>query len=574
MRPLVLVVAPNPFDEAGSPTYESDFWLRTRSGHLASFSNLVRLFNPVGASQPAPANPMRAARSLAGYYLESFLKTHGYDAHAVFKVDDAGSWAGVSSATPVAVAVSTTFITAATDLARTLHRVRAGVGPDVPIVVGGQFVWKQHLWGPDRFARRPEYEGRPEFAHLFDPAGDPVLRDAVYVASEFGEHTLLTLLDAIRRGARSEGELSHVENLVLWTRDGWHLTARAAEPVDLDRDFTRWDIVDDMPSSAVPIRASVGCPHQCEFCDFVAIHPRLRLRSPASIVEELRLVATRGGTSITFVDDNALSSPGRTRALARAISESDVGLRWAGYLRADRVSGDDAALLARSGLMYAWCGIESGDLEMLRRMRKRADPYAAREGIDSLTGAGVNVLASFVLGFPGETRASLDASVSFLNALRRDARGQVEYVVWPFYVMPGSPVDGTERRRELGLSGSLGSWRHATMTAEDVHATWAPYVFRGVDANYTYFGGDNTALWSAARRSQAVLQRKALTIAFLDGAPDDVVQERFAALYRTLRFTAGEPPRWGDLLAARERQPTATLAPSNAWPRARATGDA
>ena len=67
-RPLVLIVAPNPFGDAAR-SFECDFWLRTRSGHLASFTNLVRLVNPVGNTQPRLANPWKTVRSLAGSYL-------------------------------------------------------------------------------------------------------------------------------------------------------------------------------------------------------------------------------------------------------------------------------------------------------------------------------------------------------------------------------------------------------------------------------------------------------------------------------------------------------------------------
>lgn len=561
MRPFVLVVAPNPFEDAKAPAYDFDFCLKTQSGHPASLSNLVRVFNPVGSSRSPLANRWEAAHPLAGYYLESFLKTHGYDARVVFKLDEAGSWAAGSPSPPVAVALSTTFITTVTELVRTVLRVRSGVGPDVPIVIGGQFVWKHHLWGPDRFAGRTKFEGWPELEPLFDPLGDPVIRDAIYVASEFGEHTLLRLLEAIRRGARTTAELSDVQNLVLWTPDGWRVTRRAQEPVDLDGEFTRWDLVDEMPAKMVPVRTSVGCPHQCEFCDFVAVHSRLRLRSASSIVEELRLIAARGGTSISFMDDNALSSPRRARALAAAISGSELGLRWVGYLRADRVNEEDGVVLAKSGLMYAWCGIESGDPEMLRTMRKRSEPERARAGIASLTAAGIHVLASFVLGFPGETRTSVDASVAFLNGLRRDARERVEYMMFPFYLLPGSPVDSPERRHELGLTGLLDRWQHATMSAEDVRARWAPYFFRGVEAGY-YHGGENSALLGTARRTDAIAQRKALTLAFFDGESDEAIQDRFGALYGALRLTVGEVPGWRSCLAPRELQPSPMLAVS------------
>ena len=56
MKPHVLVAAPNPFGDAAAPPWESEFHLRTQSGHLASFSNLVRLFNPVGASKAPLGN--------------------------------------------------------------------------------------------------------------------------------------------------------------------------------------------------------------------------------------------------------------------------------------------------------------------------------------------------------------------------------------------------------------------------------------------------------------------------------------------------------------------------------------
>lgn len=571
MRPLVLVVAPNPFEDARAPSTEFDFWVRTRPGHLASFSNLIHQFNPVGASRQPPVNPGKSARPLAGYYLESFLKTHGYDARAVFTLDEAGAWAAAPSAAPVAVALSTTFITSVAELVRVISSVRAGVGAGVPIVVGGQFVWKQYLWGPARFADRAELDGVLEVARLFGEVEDPVLRDAIYVACEFGEHTLLRVLAALRRGTRTAHELHEIENLVLWGGDRWCATRRATEPVDLDGEFTRWDLVDEMPSALVPVRSSVGCPHRCEFCDFSAVHSRVRLRSPSSIVEELRLIAARGGTSICFVDDNALSSPRRARALATAMSDSGLGLRWAGYLRADRVAAEDAPLLARSGLMCAWCGIESGDPEMLRAMRKRSDPEAARAGIDALTGAGVQVQAYLVLGFPGETRASVDATVSFLNRLSRDGRGAVEYLAWPFYLLPGAPVDRPERRRALGLTGALDRWRHATMSSEDVHTIWAPHLFRGADVSYSYYGGDSSPLWSAARRNEAVTRRKAIAVAFLDGAPDEVVQGRFAALYETLRFTKGETPDWQDHLAPRAQQPGRAGHPPRAEPRSTET---
>lgn len=539
-RPSVLVYAPNPFADPSTATFESGFCLKMRSGHLASFGNLVRSFTGI---HPPMENRWREVRPLAGYYLESFLKVRGFRAAAVF--DAAGLAARGRSFAPDVVALSTTFITDVPTLVAALRAIRAALGDERPVVVGGPFVWKES-----------QAQGDPAAARLFSPDAHPLLRDAVFVASEFGEHTLLCLLGALGDGHRGAADLASLPNLVIPDGHGWRQTTVAAEPVDLERDFTRWDLVDEMPGVAVPVRTSVGCPYECEFCDFVAVHPRLRVRSTRSLVEELELVAARGAASVVFVDDNAFSTARRTEQLGRALVERDLGLRWGGYLRADSVTNDNAELLSRAGLHYAWCGVESGDPAMLERMNKRCDLSAAGLGMDLLTGMGAYVLATFVLGFPGETEASVDRTIEFLNARRRDQRGRIEYAVFPFVLTPGAPVDRPEQRRRYGLVGSLGDWRHDTMTSEAVRRVFAPRVFAGAEPSYAYYGGDDSPLWTPQRRNDAVAARKDVTLAFLQGADDDHVQARFAGLHRVLRFGPGETPPWASHLAPRREQPS------------------
>ena len=550
--PRVLIFAPNAFASPGSTSYEVEFRLRTRSGHLASFSNLVRLFNPIGDKPPELDNSWREARSMAGYYLESFLKVRGYEARTVFDLERDGR-AAVAGETPLALVLSTTYITTVDGLATMVRDIRSLAGDDVPLVVGGPYVWKQALASG---TEREDLDSDPSSERLFAERTDPDLRSVIYVAHEFGEHTLLRLLEALARGDRSPEDLRDVPNLALPVDGtGWHFTEAQPEPVDLDRDYTRWDLVDDFPSGAVPLRSSVGCPYRCEFCDFVVLHPKVLLRSPASIVEELDLVARRGARFVNFVDDNAFTSKARIADLAGAMIESELGLRWGGFLRADRVTDENVGLLARAGLRYAWCGIESGDPEMLRRMNKRCDLEAARQGIDRLTSSNVNVLTTFVVGFPGETMESIDRSVEFLNSLNREARGRVEYILFPFVLFPDAPINNSERRSSLALSGSLSEWRHETMTSSQLRSTVAPQAFKDVELGYNYYGADDSLLWTVVQRNAVIKARKALTIAFLDHQDDLEVQRRCDALRRLLTSRVLVISPWRGILAARRQQP-------------------
>jgi radical SAM superfamily enzyme YgiQ (UPF0313 family) len=305
----------------------------------------------------------------------------------------------------------------------------------------------------------------------------------------------------------------------------------------------------------VPLRSSVGCPYRCEFCDFVVLHPKVLLRSAASIVEELEHIARRGARSVTFVDDNAFTSKARIADLAGAMIESELGLMWGGFLRADKVTDENVELLGKAGLRYAWFGIESGDPEILRRMNKRCDLEAAQRGINRLASAGVHVLTHFIVGFPGETPASVDRSIAFLGGLNRNARGYIEYIVFPFIVFPGARVDRPDRRREYGLSGVLFEWQHDTMTSAEVRSSVAPRFFKQVELAYNYYAAEDSPLWSVNKRNAAISARKALTVAFLDHLDDQKLQEAFAALFESLRFGKGKPPAWNDLLAPRELQP-------------------
>lgn len=551
MRPRVLILAPNAFASPDSTSYEVEFRLRTRSGHLASFSNLVRLFNPMGDAPPELDNSWREAPSMAGYYLESFLKLRGYDAHAVFNLErDLES--SLTGPRPLALALSTTYLTSTKGLATLVKQVRDIAGPDIPLVAGGPFVWKQAL-----AAQKAQQNLGPESTeYLFADGANSELQDIIFVAHEFGEHTLIQLLSALSQGIREPTDLGDVPNLVLGQRDGtWHFTRPQLEPIDLDADYTRWDLVDEFPNGPLPMRSSVGCSYRCEFCDFVVLHPKVRLRSATSIVEELQLAKQRGAQFINFVDDNAFSSRRRIKDLSRTMCESDLGLRWGGFLRADKVTDENVELLAESGLRYAWCGIESGDPEMLRRMRKQCDIEEALLGIDRLTTYGVNVLATFLLGFPGETIESVDRSIEFLNRLDIERKGPVDYSMFPLIVLPGAPLADVSARKKYNLSGSHETWKHKTMTSEMVRSKIAPYFFRNARVNYSYYSADNSPLWTIKKRNEAIERRRDLVIAFLDGLPSDNIQNRFDSLYSLLHFGNSPPPNWLDILAPREQQP-------------------
>jgi len=139
----VVVVAPNSFERVIGRSWENQFQVVTKTGHLASLTNLDTLFNRPVATIGLDRG-WKGTNPMAGYYLESFLKLNGYEAHAVFEWEDDEQVCRAMRSDPLAVAFSTTYVTDNEMLASCVSALRGVVGT-VPIVVGGPYIWKQRL---------------------------------------------------------------------------------------------------------------------------------------------------------------------------------------------------------------------------------------------------------------------------------------------------------------------------------------------------------------------------------------------------------------------------------------------
>ncbi len=107
-------------------------------------------------------------------------------------------------------------------------------------------------------------------------------------------------------------------------------------------------------------------------------------------------------------------------------------------------------------------GIESADDKVLLNMNKRATRQQFLDGIQCLRNHGIISMAGFVLGFPGETEASIQGNMEFI-----ENSGVEFYTLKEFYYMEHTPVH--ENREQFGLTGMGSKWAHNTMSYDQVH---------------------------------------------------------------------------------------------------------
>lgn len=194
-----------------------------------------------------------------------------------------------------------------------------------------------------------------------------------------------------------------------------------------------------------------GCPYDCSFCGAaVSANPdiTIRTRHPENIVAEMdQLHAAYGVTAFRFVDDLFLGYERFIRRYMAAFSAYQIGDRYV-WDATGRINilhrADDELLdtLAANGLREVALGIESGSERLLAYMGKRIHPDMTRSVLRRLVARGITVKGYFILGFPTESRAELDATVQHVYELwdiADSSPGQFRASVFEFRPYPGTP---------------------------------------------------------------------------------------------------------------------------------------
>jgi len=188
------------------------------------------------------------------------------------------------------------------------------------------------------------------------------------------------------------------------------------------------------PGPASTIFTSRGCPHSCVFCDKSVFGSKPRLHSPDRVVRELKeIVCDQRVKNVIIYDDLFTIDRDRVIEICRRIVDSDLRFRWKCEARADNVDSEMLEWMRKAGCRIVAYGIETVNKHGLNFLRKGATKYDAVCAVDITRRAGMEVLAYFLVGIPGET----------IEDVRETARFAARWgVSWAqFSVL--SPLEGT-----------------------------------------------------------------------------------------------------------------------------------
>jgi radical SAM superfamily enzyme YgiQ (UPF0313 family) len=193
----------------------------------------------------------------------------------------------------------------------------------------------------------------------------------------------------------------------------------------IDRNYLAQDPHQDGGRLEASMVGARGCPYNCSFCGAaVSANPdiTIRTRHPGNILAEMHQLRDAGVTAFRFVDDLFLGARRVIDQMMTAFAAEQTGAwaRWDATGRINvlnRLSDETLELLAANGLREVALGIESGSQRLLTYIDKRITPTMACDVVRRLTSHGINVKGYFILGFPTETTAEIDATVRLIRDL-------------------------------------------------------------------------------------------------------------------------------------------------------------
>ncbi len=183
------------------------------------------------------------------------------------------------------------------------------------------------------------------------------------------------------------------------------------------------------------IVTSRGCPAGCTFCiKHVSYQYSVRLRSPEKIMEELWRLKSLGIHNIHMYADLFTVNRDQVVELCELMIAEDIQIRWTCNSRVDYVDEEMLQLMGEAGCWLISWGIESGNEQILKHVRKGANPDKAERALRWAKQARIKNWGYFIIGLPGETEETIRETIDFAKKLPLDIA--LFHVAAPY---PGTP---------------------------------------------------------------------------------------------------------------------------------------
>lgn len=167
---------------------------------------------------------------------------------------------------------------------------------------------------------------------------------------------------------------------------------------------------------------SRGCPYECIFCDAHVVFGReYRYQSAEKTLSEINELSERHNVKeVIFKDSDFTLHRGRLEAFCEALMEKNLRIHWSCNGRIGMIDKATAQKMRQAGCRLVQFGSESGDQEILDTIKKGITVKQIKNTFSMCREIGLETVANFMIGHPGETEQSLQKTIELAKEIRAD----------------------------------------------------------------------------------------------------------------------------------------------------------
>lgn len=189
----------------------------------------------------------------------------------------------------------------------------------------------------------------------------------------------------------------------------------------------------------LPVQTRRGCPMNCSYCSTATIEGRIIRRRSIELAVESVLGFVQAGFRHFFFVDNTFNLPtSYAKELCDRLAARRLDIRWRCILYPWKIDEELIEKMARAGCVEVSFGFESGSRKILHSMRKRFQPEEVRLISETLGKWGISRMGFLLLGGPGETKGTVEESLSFADSLDLESMKVTTGVrIYPYTALAG-----------------------------------------------------------------------------------------------------------------------------------------
>jgi len=286
-----------------------------------------------------------------------------------------------------------------------IAKVAKKINPHITVVLGGigaTFLWEQLL------------------THF---------KCVDYIVLGEGEFSFLQLVQAI-----DSDKIAKIKNIpgIAFRHQQKALKTQQAEPIAN---------LDCLPNPAKyfnyqHLAFTRGCPGSCSFCGSPRFWGRqVRSHSPDYFVDQLIRLDRKGISFFYFSDDTFTYNPKMVIEICQKIIAKKLNITWVAIARVNHIRPDILKWMRLAGCIQISFGIESGSETIRKALSKPLKTNQIKKAFQLVQSHGLMSRAYFIYGSPGETPATIQASIDLILAIK-----PLSMITYILDIFPGTRI--------------------------------------------------------------------------------------------------------------------------------------